>query len=182
MAPPSDKGKQRAAGERPSEEGAAKAPRPKAVYEVVNDGEHLQPRLRVWVGTAAADVNKSGGEDGQVDKSSSPVSDSRVAIFLDKPDSAPSSPIEDVFEPPKEDLLLVSRPLTGEVGKSLIWSLQRRSSIPASNEIDKEDARSAEADGTNSNEDLVALPHPVKIVNKEYVSSYIFVFIVTYFF
>lgn len=169
---PGDKGKQRATGERLGEGSSAKPSGPKAVYEVVHNGNQLQPRLRVWVGT----TNDSEHTSEEQDKPSSP---SRVAIFLDKPDSTPPSPAkdtsdDDVFDPPKEDLLLVSRPLTTEPGKSLIWSLQRRPSFSSETETDKDDAWSIESDAVNTNEVFGPTPHPVELVKKEYVYSYIF--------
>lgn len=167
-----DKGKQRAVGERPSEGDNIKPSGPKAIYEVVQNGEHLQPRLRVWVGTTNASEDSHEDSDKQI----SPSSDSRIAIFLNKPESAPSSPVvndstDDVFEPPKEDLLLISRPLTTVPGKSLVWTLQRRQSVSLVTDTDGEDTWSAETEGFSDLAETLGPPaHPVELVNREYVS------------
>ncbi len=104
------KGKQRELGERPDDEGttaqsaaeAGPSRQPtKAVYEFVQDGGRIEPRLRLWVSATSTEDDVSaactaGGAEQD---------DCRVAIFLDKPESQPSS---SECDSRSEDLLLVS--------------------------------------------------------------------------
>ena len=195
--PPSDKykGKQRAFGERPEELEVdllspsvdkedehtnghrSRSPKTKVVYEVVKDGGHLQPRLRVWVGTKKNSLT--------VDSPTSPSSSSRVAIFLDN--SETSSPVSEVEElvsdnssmtettseeltESDENTLLLSKPIVAQPGKSLIWTLQKR----------QKDAYSCEGSESGSISEIESfkeevkggiperlVPHPVEVVKKQ---------------
>ncbi|KAI5116690.1 hypothetical protein M0805_007511 [Coniferiporia weirii] len=154
----SEKGKQRAFGERPDElstkelsvkglssssSGSEGSPLPssKAIYEVVQDGDILQPRLRIRVGTA----HNSG--TGQQHMSSTPN------LMDMEPEPRPSSSV--VEEPSNsthdgpEDLPLITKPLTAELGRSLIWSLQKKpgSGLTGEGPTDIDDTRSFEEDG-----------------------------------
>lgn len=180
------KGKQRAAGERPidSSDGedtddpttsppeaevrkGVESLQPKAVYELVQDGERLEPRLRLWVGETRDYLDEEptstdASEDG---------SNSRVAIYLDKPDSTPSSPVAESSEEglrrstSHEELLLVSKPVTSKPGQSLVWSLQKRTK---GEETEMEDAWNS-LSTVNDSEDTSpsASAHPVELVKKQ---------------
>lgn len=178
------KGKQRAAGERPvdSSDGedtddpttsppeaevrkGVESLQPKAVYELVQDGERLEPRLRLWVGETRDYLDEeptSTDEDG---------SNSRVAIYLDKPDSTPSSPVAESSEEglrrstSHEELLLVSKPVTSKPGQSLVWSLQKRTK---GEDVETEDAWNS-LSTVNDSEDTSASAsaHPVELVKKQ---------------
>lgn len=180
------KGKQRAAGERPidSSDGedtddpttsppeaevrkGVESLQPKAVYELVQDGERLEPRLRLWVGETRDYLDEEPtstdvSEDG---------SNSRVAIYLDKPDSTPSSPVAESSEEglrrstSHEELLLVSKPVTSKPGQSLVWSLQKRTK---GEETEMEDAWNS-LSTVNDSEDTSpsASAHPVELVKKQ---------------
>ena len=131
----SNKGKERAFGERSGEfisseipltdddrhdvSPGPRSPRTKAVYEVVRDGEHIHPRLRIQVATPESprEEDGAGADAGDV---SAPVN-----IFVNALDSAPvdeghAYAVED------KDLMLVTRPIIARPGQSLIWTLQRR--------------------------------------------------------
>lgn len=178
------KGKQRAAGERPvdSSDGedtddpttsppeaevrkGVESLQPKAVYELVQDGERLEPRLRLWVGETRDYLDEeptSTDEDG---------SNSRVAIYLDKPDSTPSSPVAESSEEglrrsaSHEELLLVSKPVTSKPGQSLVWSLQKRTK---GEELEMEDAWNSLSTGNDSEDTSPsASAHPVELVKKQ---------------
>ena len=180
------KGKQRAVGERPLDDALAsqndtaetsdstedegdrnRARSPsassKAIYEFVRDGERIEPRLRLWVATTSNDpIDSSPGlQNGDTS--------SHVAIFLDKPESTPSSPtIEEpssnYFEKDKEDLLLVSKPLDSQPGQSLVWSLQKRSrGISDSSAQNSDEWKSLGSTG-ESEETLLPAAHPVELV------------------
>lgn len=178
-----EKGKQRAIGERledstddetiaePPRVGGRRSPQPKAVYELVQDGEHLEPRLRLWVGTTNEQTEE--GEPGSIDSPPQSPS-SRVAIFLDKPESAPATPTiekseSDAFNPPNEDLLLISKPIASSPGQSLVWSLQKSwkdaRAIDSAN--DQENDWSSLSMMSESDDTLSSAGHPVELVNKK---------------
>lgn len=155
----------------------SRSPKTKVVYEVVKDGGHLQPRLRVWVGTKKNSLT--------VDSPTSPSSSSRVAIFLDN--SETSSPVSEVEElvsdnssmtettseeltESDENTLLLSKPIVAQPGKSLIWTLQKR----------QKDAYSCEGSESGSISEIESfkeevrggiperlVPHPVEVVKKQ---------------
>jgi len=152
------KGKQREVGERPDDEGTAaqsaaeagpsRQPT-KAVYEFVQDGGRIEPRLRLWVSTASTEdeVSAAGTAGG------AQQDDPRVAIFLDKPESQPPSPECDSRS---EDLLLVSKPVA-QKGQSLVWSLQRKSSKISQSENTWEGTGDSDAS-------LETSAHPVELL------------------
>lgn len=183
MPPVADKGKQRAHDERPHEDastGAAEASdaksdagpwsqdaelshshtNTKVVYEVVQDGEHLQPRLRIWVGSCkqpayVEETERAGSHSG-----------TGIDIRLDKPDS-PTERRSPLPEPEgsgdlgltKEELILVSKPIVPVPGRSLVWSLQRKTEV--------EEMGSRFTSETNLDLDETVQSHPVKLVKRQ---------------
>ena len=185
------KGKERAAGERPfessegedtddpstsspnelQEQRSAETPQPKAVYELVQDGERLEPRLRLWVGETRDHF------DEEIITADEDELDSRVAIYLDNPDSAPSSPIVERSESgpgrskSHEDLLLVSKPVTSNPGQSLVWSLQRP---PRHGDAEQESSEEVwKSLGSKMDVEEIA-PHPVELVKRQYAIVHLY--------
>ncbi|KAH8116989.1 SPX domain-containing protein [Phellopilus nigrolimitatus] len=176
-----NKGKQRAFGERPGELssgevsveelsgssiGKSSRPSTRAIYEVVHNGDRLEPRLRLWVGTTS-----NAEEEDMGNHPRSPLSNSRVAIYLDKPESKPPSPVvenshSDIFDAPEDDLLLVSKPLVAKPGQSLIWSLQKRRKVGVIGEPPT-DPDEATEEGNEVDDVPPPIVHPVELVKKQ---------------
>ena len=168
-----DKGKQRAFGERPAEDWSAAVAsdadldtgdpssshsRTKAVYEVVQDGQHLLPRLRIWVGPRNNSAYVEETEEGSARAG--------VDIRLDKPDSPEEqrTPLPDGLDEPeisKEELLLVSKPIVPVPGQSLVWSLQRKAIQDQFHSCASSGAATIDLDEPN----LQA--HPVELVKRQ---------------
>ncbi|EJD02279.1 uncharacterized protein FOMMEDRAFT_168777 [Fomitiporia mediterranea MF3/22] len=179
----SAKGKQRAFGERPEEivnvgdqdDGVADLSRPqttKAIYEVIHDGEHLQPRLRVWVGRQKDTDSGNRAGDNVDDSPRSPASAARVTILLDAPESLSSSPVDAVASSQEinsdyvgnRELLLVAKPIVARPRQSLIWTLQKQAEIE-----ETEEAATPELPSTEGQESNVPIPvvHPVELVRRQ---------------
>ena len=174
---PNDKGKRRALGERPAEDfdlnggfrdednkevglqdpGSTRS-HTKAVYEVVQHGEHLQPRLRIWIGSSSSSSVVEEGKGGQAAPG--------VSIKLDKPDSPTEtrSPLPEALESEftEKQMLLVSRPIMAVPGQSLVWSLQRKTA-PYESESPTPSDTSLELDESKQQ------AHPVELVKRRYV-------------
>lgn len=171
--PSNEKGKQRAFGERPEDivafdeqetasqlqsgDGRHGQPPTKAVYEFLQDGEVIEPRLRLWVAVTSGASDETKLESAELENE---TDDSRVAIFLNRSDS-PSSPVSDT---PNEDLLLVSKPVT-QKGQSLVWNLQKKPHPNLSNEGDG--AWDSLANSNDSDDSLPLSVHPVELVRKQ---------------
>lgn len=173
---PNDKGKRRAFGERPVEDfglehdeddlndPASTVSHTKAVYEVVQHGERLQPRLRIWVGSESESSIMEETEEGNTA--------SRVIIQLDKPDSPtetrPAGP-EDITDSyfTGREMLLVSKPIVSVPGQSLVWSLQRKAA-PFESEC------SIPSDACCDVSETKPPAHPVGLVERRYAFYYMF--------
>ncbi|KLO14694.1 hypothetical protein SCHPADRAFT_826021 [Schizopora paradoxa] len=160
------KGKERQVGERPDDgglvaqisEAGPSRQATKAVYEFVEDGGRIEPRLRLWVSTASIEDDAATASGSSVGAESD--DDPRVAIFLDKPESKPPSPDSDNVR--TEELLLVSKPVA-QKGQSLVWSLQKKSG-PIFGSGNAWDSLVGAADSDDS---LETLAHPVELVRKQ---------------
>ncbi|KAL5511264.1 hypothetical protein ACEPAH_4479 [Sanghuangporus vaninii] len=130
------KGKERAFGERSGEliscgfttdphdvSPTPRSARTKAVYEVVHDGEHIHPRLRIQVGTP----NPEDGTDADVDGDDLPANPP-VDILVDAPNCVPT---DGEYDTQEEDLMLVVKPIIARPDQSLIWTLQKRTNSTA---------------------------------------------------
>lgn len=149
------KGKRRAFGERPGQlvngiipgqdgdnGGDGRPPLRKAVYEVVGDGEHLLPRLRILLGSS--DENDDG--EAAINVHDRPRdSDSTVNILLDPPD----------------EMMLVSKPIVARPGESLIWTLQNNGRA----EEDMTWTNKLGDSGENHDE-LSSVVHPDEVLSK----------------
>lgn len=166
---PNDKGKRRAFGERPAEDfglehdlddlddPASTISHTKAVYEVVQHGERLQPRLRIWIGSKC--------DSSIVEEAEGRNTASGVSIQLDKPDSpiqTRTSLPEDLTESDftEKEMLLVSKPIMPIPGQSLVWSLQRKA-LPYESESPTPSDTSFDLDETKPQ------AHPVELVKKQ---------------
>ncbi len=129
----------------------------KAVYEFVQDGGRIEPRLRLWVSATSTEDDVSaactaGGAEQD---------DCRVAIFLDKPESQPSS---SECDSRSEDLLLVSKPVA-QKGQSLVWSLQKKSGHISQSE----NTWGSLVGAGDSDSSLETLAHPAELLCKRCV-------------
>ena len=170
------KGKQRALGERPEElltqSGTARddwdvhpSPKTKAVYEVIGDGEHLRPRLRIWVRDSAID-----GDDRLGQQTQNSDSNGQINVLLGPPDPALPSDASTNGESSEsvndnEDLLLVANPIVSKPGQSLIWTLQRRGDIEEGEDIV---LSSKPGNSTESlRNDFASVLYPAEVLSKQ---------------
>ncbi|KAL5529600.1 hypothetical protein ACEPAG_5585 [Sanghuangporus baumii] len=128
------KGKQRAFGERSGElisdftadpydvSSTSRPARTKAVYEVVHDGEHINPRLRIRVGTPNLEDGTNADVDGDGVRQNLPAS-LPVDILVDAPDCVT---IDGEYDAQENDLMLALKPIVARPEQSLIWTLQKR--------------------------------------------------------
>ena len=107
------------------------SPRSKAVYELIGAGDKIEPRLRLWVGTA--DLSDQIDESGSGSAQNSPTEEARVAIFLETDQECRSlfSDSSDRSHSSTEDLVALSKPIASKKpGHSLLWTLQCRDKSP----------------------------------------------------
>ena len=140
--------------------------RTKAIYEVVHDGEHIQPRLRIQVPTLedAPDIGIADNiPDFQCSESGSHfVSEAQFSKPADSDTPVGKCNLQDLGE---ENFELFAKPLIARPGQSLIWALQTRQ--------DNEEAQEPTAHIENADESLVGdsivetiHTHPVEVVQR----------------
>ncbi|KAL5489925.1 hypothetical protein ACEPAI_4757 [Sanghuangporus weigelae] len=167
------KGKQRAFGERSGElissgfttdphdvSPTLRSARTKAVYEVVHDGDHIHPRLRIRVGTPNSEDSTNADVDGDDVRQNLPASPP-VDILVDAPDCVP---IDGEYDAQEKDLMLVLKPIIVRPEQSLIWTLQKRTNNTELGNVDPLDAGKGDGSGI----DMVRPEaHPVESVRRQ---------------